>query len=197
MTYPPQPPSQPQQPYPGPGQPQRPYPGPGQPQQLGTPRPKRKTGRIVLACIGGLLIVGLLSQCISTLAGGGNGTAAPAPTVTVTETETTSANGEPAPTVTVTKTAPAPKPKPKPKPKIDNTMDEGTYEIGTDSQPGQYKTRVPQSSDNCYWERAKDDRGNLNSIIANDNLNPGARASVTVRRGEFFTSSGCGTWRKQ
>jgi len=42
------------------------------------------------------------------------------------------------------------------------------------------------------WERLKDDRGGLNSIIANDNVNPGARVSITVKRGEFFSSKDCG-----
>ena len=41
-----------------------------------------------------------------------------------------------------------------------------------------------------------DDRGGLNSIIANDNVNPGARVSITVKRGEFFNSEGCGTWTR-
>ena len=40
----------------------------------------------------------------------------------------------------------------------------------------------------------KDDSGELDSIIANDNVNPGARVSITVKRGEFFNSNGCGTW---
>ena len=48
----------------------------------------------------------------------------------------------------------------------------------------------------CYWERLKDDKGGLNSIIANDNVNPGGRASVTLKKGEFFNSHGCGTWKK-
>jgi hypothetical protein len=75
-------------------------------------------------------------------------------------------------------------------------MDEGTYEIGVDAKPGRYKTRVPESSSGCYWERLKDDRGGFNSIIANDNVNSGARASVTVKRGEFFNSKDCGTWTR-
>ena len=38
-------------------------------------------------------------------------------------------------------------------------MEEGTYEIGVDAQPGRYKTTVPQNSSGCYWERTKDDSG--------------------------------------
>ena len=51
-----------------------------------------------------------------------------------------------------------------------------------------------QDSSGCYWARMKDDSGELDSIIANDNVNPGARVSITVKRGEFFNSNGCGTW---
>lgn len=75
-------------------------------------------------------------------------------------------------------------------------MDEGTYQIGVDAQAGRYKTIVPDDSVGCYWERLKDDKGGLNSIIANDNVNPGGRASVTLKKGEFFNSHGCGTWKK-
>jgi hypothetical protein len=75
-------------------------------------------------------------------------------------------------------------------------MEEGTYEIGVDAQPGRYKTTVPQNSTGCYWERTKDDSGDMDSIIANDNVNPGARASITVKSGEFFKSNDCGTWTR-
>jgi hypothetical protein len=36
----------------------------------------------------------------------------------------------------------------------------------------------------------------MDSIIANDNVNPGARASITVKSGEFFKSNDCGTWTR-
>ena len=55
---------------------------------------------------------------------------------------------------------------------------------------------LPQDSANCYWQRTTDDSGDMDSIIANDNLNPDARASITVNSGEFFKSSGCGTCTK-
>jgi hypothetical protein len=78
----------------------------------------------------------------------------------------------------------------------ESTIGEGTYQIGVDAQPGRYKTTVPQNSSGCYWERTKDDSGDMDSIIANDTVNPGARASITVNSGEFFKSSGCGTWTR-
>jgi hypothetical protein len=184
------PPGPPTQPFPQP-QPQ-PWPPQGMPPHGGQPpsgyvpvqqqpkKPKR-LGWAPLALVIGLAVGGIFGSI-------GDGTATTAePTATVTVTET--AEAETGPTKTV-------KPKPKPEPQIDSTMDEGTYEIGVDAKPGRYKTRVPENSPGCYWERLKDDRGGFNSIIANDNVNPGGRVSITVRRGEFFNSSDCGTWKR-
>ena len=75
---------------------------------------------------------------------------------------------------------------------------DGTYEVGVDVAAGRYKT--PGSGgqgiwEACYWERAKNDTGDLGSIISNENLQgPGV---VTLKKGEFFkTTGGCG-WTKQ
>ena len=87
----------------------------------------------------------------------------------------------------------APEAKKTTEPVAESTMGEGTYQIGVDAKPGRYKTQAPQDSANCYWERLKDDRGGFDSIIANNNVNPGARVSITVKQGEFFNSHGCGT----
>jgi hypothetical protein len=89
---------------------------------------------------------------------------------------------EPNATLTATETA------------TETTMEEGTYEIGVDAKSGRYKTRVPEDSSGCYWERAKDDSGDFDSIIANADLNAGALASVTLKSGDFFSSDDCGTW---
>jgi hypothetical protein len=75
-------------------------------------------------------------------------------------------------------------------------MDDGTYEIGVDAKPGRYKTRVPEDSSGCYWEKMKDDSGGFNSLIANGEVNPGGRVSITLKRGEFFNSEDCGTWTR-
>jgi hypothetical protein len=69
-------------------------------------------------------------------------------------------------------------------------MEEGTYEIGVDAKPGRYKTRVPEDSPVCYWEKLKDDSGEFDSVIANGEVNAGGRVSITVKRGEFFLSEG-------
>ena len=112
----------------------------------------------------------------------------------------TAPTAEPSATATASepKSAPsaskAPEAKKTSEPVAESTMGEGTYQIGVDAKPGRYKTQVPQDSGNCYWARMKDDRGGLDSIIANDNVNAGARVSITVKQGEFFNSNGCGTW---
>jgi hypothetical protein len=111
------------------------------------------------------------------------------PNTTVTATETVTAEPEPAPTA-----AKAPTTKNTTKPESKSTMGEGTYEIGVDAKPGRYKTRVPEDSPVCYWEKTKDDTGDFDSLIANAELEPGARASVTVKSGDFFHSEDCGTW---
>jgi hypothetical protein len=117
----------------------------------------------------------------------------------------TAPTAEPSATATASKPAEAksapsasktPEAKKTTEPVAESTIGEGTYQIGVDAQPGRYKTQVPQNSSGCYWERTKDDSGDMDSIIANDSVNPGARASITVNRGEFFKSSGCGTWTR-
>lgn len=156
------------------------------------PPPAKKTHKariILLGVLGAFIVLVLLGSCISLLTGTDSGTSvAPAPTVTVTVTEP-AAGGASAEANLEPSKAPAPK---EPAP-AKATMDEGTYEIGVDAPAGRYKT---VAEDSCYWKRSKDDSGTLDSILANDNVNDGARASVTVKKGEFFTSEGCGTWTK-
>jgi hypothetical protein len=72
---------------------------------------------------------------------------------------------------------------------------DGTYEVGVDMAAGRYKTTGDGSIGLCYWERAKDDSGDLGSIISNDLFRgPG---SVTVKNGEFAKLSGGCVWTKQ
>jgi hypothetical protein len=70
---------------------------------------------------------------------------------------------------------------------------DGTYQVGTDIQPGTYRTR--EGSPNCYYERLKNFTGGINSILANANTN--APAIVTIRPTDAgFNSQGCRTWTK-
>jgi hypothetical protein len=68
---------------------------------------------------------------------------------------------------------------------------QGTFIVGTDIQPGTYKSTLGES---CYWERLSNFGGTLSGIIAN---NFGGKAIVTIRSSDKgFHSSRCGTWTK-
>jgi hypothetical protein len=75
---------------------------------------------------------------------------------------------------------------------------DGTYEVGKDIAAGRYKTAGPPTNAtirNCRWQSAKDDSGELGSIISSgDTQGPG---SVTVKAGEYFQTAGGCTWTKQ
>lgn len=130
---------------------------------------------------------------------------------------TKKAEAKPAPTVTVTVTAkaakaaaekprsaakPAEKAKSAAKPAQvteapagpDVTVGDGSYLVGEDIAAGMYKTAGPAGSDipMCYWERAKDSSGEMDSILANDT--PQGPARVTVNKGETFKTNGCKEW---
>lgn len=93
--------------------------------------------------------------------------------------------------------APTPAEKPKAEKKSARFGD-GTYEVGVDIEPGRYKVTVPADSVMCFYQRLKDDTGDTGSIIAQDVKQPGAKASVTVKKSDgFFETSGCGEWVRQ
>jgi len=139
-----------------------------------------------------VIITAVVALSLGGIVGGsGDGTATtaePNPTVTVSQTVTGTAEAKPA--------SKAPSPKKTTEPGPERTMEEGTYEIGVDAKPGRYKTRVPEDSSGCYWEKLKDDSGGLNSVIANGEVNAGGRVSITLKHGQFFMSEDCGTWKR-
>jgi hypothetical protein len=90
--------------------------------------------------------------------------------------------------------APEPKPTKKAKPSIPDKISDGTWEIGVDAQPGKYKTRVTHGA-NCYWQIAKAAGSDLDDILSNDNVS-GGPAVVVLKKGRFFQTEDCGTWRK-
>lgn len=175
-------------------EPQRTYvPGPPAPAYAPPPVAPKPPRRGAPWWLAGLLAVLWLGSCMAYAGAGDDTAAAPAPGPTVTETvEVPGASA----TETVTAKPAAPK-STKPAAPEPAELGEGTYEVGVDVDAGRYKTTVPGDSLNCYWERTKDDSGDFGSIIANDNADPGARVSVTIKRGEFFTSNGCGDWARQ
>ncbi|MCR6711412.1 MAG: hypothetical protein NVV57_01410 [Demequina sp.] len=69
---------------------------------------------------------------------------------------------------------------------------DGDYVVGEDVPPGTYTTR--KRVKDCYWERT-DLHGN---ILDNDFVTFAAKGlTVTLRKGESFSTSGCGEWRKK
>jgi cytoskeletal protein RodZ len=175
--------TQPPGPVRGPMQPQYPPLSPEPPAQ------KKKRGWIIAV----IVILGLIlfGSCVAGLA-----SLSETPNTTATESDSAGETVDDAGTeVSNTPAKSAPKSSAKPKPEIDNTISNGLHEVGVDVQAGQYKTDVPDS-ESCYWARHKDDSGELDAIIANENIDGPARASVTIKKGEFFESGDCGTWKK-
>jgi hypothetical protein len=144
---------------------------------------------VIITAVVALGLGGIIGGIIGGSGDGTATTAQPNPTVTVSETVTETAEAKPAPTASKSPTT-----KNTTEPKSKSTMEEGTYEIGVDAKPGRYKTRVPEDSSGCYWEKAKDDSGEFDSLIANGEVNAGGRVSITLKRGQFFLSEDCGTW---
>ncbi|WP_433450854.1 hypothetical protein ACQPXS_20890 [Streptomyces sp. CA-142005] len=69
---------------------------------------------------------------------------------------------------------------------------DGEYQVGSDVKPGTYRTNG-NSDDMCYWERAKDAKGEMDSLLANDNVT--GTSYVTVKpTDKIFKSSGCKDW---
>ncbi|MER5929666.1 hypothetical protein [Streptomyces sp. NPDC002054] len=69
---------------------------------------------------------------------------------------------------------------------------DGTFEVGKDLQPGTYRT-TGNSGAGCYWELAKDSSGELDSIMANDNVT--GSSYVTVKApAKLLKTNGCKDW---
>ncbi|MDN3023099.1 hypothetical protein [Streptomyces sp. S.PB5] len=69
---------------------------------------------------------------------------------------------------------------------------DGEFEVGTDIEPGTYRT-TGNTDGMCYWERAKDASGELDSLLANDNVT--GTSYVTVKATDkLFKSSDCNDW---
>lgn len=79
-----------------------------------------------------------------------------------------------------------------------STIADGTWLVGTDIEPGTYRTLVPEGEliTMCYWARLSDVTGE--GIITNDiGSEPGQQMVVEILDTDVaFESSGCGTWEK-
>jgi hypothetical protein len=86
-------------------------------------------------------------------------------------------------TTTITKPKPTTAPAP--------TYGDGTYEVGSEIQPGTYRT----SGGECYWERLKGFSGEFEDIIANGNISGPSRMTIRSSDKGVTFSGGC-EWRK-
>jgi hypothetical protein len=140
-----------------------------------------------IAVLGTFVVIGLVVGGTSTYFArsttAGKATHAPIHTVTKTieTTYTSSIPAAPPVTATVTKKV-IQKP---PAPPVE--FSDGMYLVGTDIEPGEYKTTGPGTGGMCYWARLGDSGGA--NIIAN-NLTEGP-TRVTAVNGEYLEISGC------
>lgn len=75
------------------------------------------------------------------------------------------------------------------------TIGDGTWEVGTDVKAGKYRTPGPVNSVlvMCYWDvRNGSEEGEIVAQGVKNDL--GAQGLVTLRKGQFFTTSGCEAW---
>jgi len=87
-------------------------------------------------------------------------------------------------TVTVIKTVAAPDP--------GAVVENGQWEVGVDVPAGAYKVIAAVDPDAmCYWKISQ--TGKPDNIIDND-IVKGGKPTVTVKRGQDFTTNDCGTW---
>jgi len=74
------------------------------------------------------------------------------------------------------------------------TIGEGTWTVGSDVEPGTYKTTQALNA-SCYWAITRTG-SNGGDIIQNANVD-GGFPMVTLTKGQTFESSRCGDWAKQ
>lgn len=110
----------------------------------------------------------------------------PVTTVKVPGPVTTVTVPGPVRTVTVIKTVAAPAPA------LSAVIENGQWEVGVDVPAGAYKVTAAVDPDAmCYWKISQ--TGKPDNIIDND-IVKGGKPTVTVKRGQDFTTKDCGTW---
>jgi hypothetical protein len=156
---------------------------------MSKPRHHRATP-IVLIVVGVFAILACLmttlAACISTISAtqGPDAAETPAVIATVATNEPITPTSQPAARQTSVK--------------AQTIRGDGVFLVGDDVKPGRYTTRVPDDSFNCYWARLTGTSGQFSDIIANNNVNPGGQAVVTIGRNDVaFETNGCGTWTRR
>ena len=133
--------------------------------------------------VGGVVLLGMLlfAGCVAVLVTAGQDpTLDTGPVVTVTEGTTAPARTV-APTTTTPRSTTA------------AAVTAGLYEVGSEIQPGTYRT---SGGDGCYWARLRNFDGDLDSVITNGLIRTGP-ARVTVKRTDVGVEfSGPCAWTK-
>lgn len=57
----------------------------------------------------------------------------------------------------------------------------GDYVVGRDVKAGTYNVTTGPDGINCYWARVKAFDGDLESVLANGNVQPGQKAKITIK----------------
>jgi hypothetical protein len=73
---------------------------------------------------------------------------------------------------------------------------EGVWEVGSDTGPkaGTYRVVERLVEDSlCYWQVSEDSAGQ--NIVSNDNPT-GGTPQVTLKKGQWFKTQGCGEWKR-
>lgn len=75
-----------------------------------------------------------------------------------------------------------------------DTIREGVWSVGEDIKPGRYRVMaaIPEGA-SCYWQISTDPEGQ--NIVSND-IPTGGRPTVTLKKGQWFKTQGCGEWVK-
>lgn len=161
------------------------------------PPPKPRTRVSVWAwVVMGVLALAVIGVSVGTTSSKTKAVAGPVITQTATATVT-----PPAPTATVTHTQKVKVPVPGPTkvvtkqvPQTYTTLSDGTYVVGTDIQPGIYKTAGPGSSgvlNSCYWAVLT----SLNTQDIADNGNISGPTTIQVSGRALELNGGC-TWAR-
>jgi hypothetical protein len=151
-------------------------PTPSSPRPVGPARHRRWP-----LVVGGIVLLGFLfGGCVAVLvAAGQDPTPDTGPVVTVTEGTTAPARTTTPATTTPRSTVAA--------------VTAGLYEVGSEIQPGIYRTSG--NTDGCYWARLRNFDGDLDSVITNGLVNGPSR--MTIKRTDIGVEfSGPCAWTK-
>lgn len=149
------------------------------------PAPRKKRALLGFAVIAGVMLIG----CCGGYAIGSAGDpepqviSSPSPYAVTTIVTESAAPVAAATSAAPTKAAPSPA----------ATIEDGIWTVGDDFPAGTYKVR-DALTEMCYWGIYKS--GTNQSDIVDNDIVTGGKPTVTLKRGQDFKSSGCGTWVK-